>query len=70
LRTAQAELSAGLDFLINSKTSALLEVTIPEQEKVYPMIASGARYDQMVDFKTKSDKGSEMLVHLNRVEKR
>jgi len=66
----QAELSAGLDFLINSKTSALLEVTIPEQEKVFPMIASGSRYDQMVDFKTKSDKGSEMLVHLNRVEKR
>lgn len=66
----QSELSAGLDFLINSKTSALLEVTIPEQEKVFPMIASGARYDQMVDFKTKSDKGSEMLVHLNRVEKR
>jgi hypothetical protein len=30
------------------------------------MIASGARYDQMVDFKTKSDK-VEMLVHLNRV---
>lgn len=67
----QSELSAGLDFLVNSKTSALLEVTIPEAEKVYPMIASGARYDQMVDFSSRGDKGGgkETLVHLNRPQK-
>ncbi|MBL8035423.1 MAG: biosynthetic-type acetolactate synthase large subunit [Leptospiraceae bacterium] len=65
----QSELSAGIDFLVNSKTSALLEVTIPEAEKVYPMIASGARYEQMVDFNTKSEKGNEMKVHLNRPDK-
>ena len=65
----QSELSSGMDFLVNSKTAALLEVTIPEAEKVYPMIASGARYDQMVDFNTKKEKGSEMKVHLNRPEK-
>ncbi|MFZ5630765.1 MAG: biosynthetic-type acetolactate synthase large subunit [Spirochaetota bacterium] len=65
----QSELSAGIDFLVNSKTSALLEVTIPEKEKVYPMIASGARYEQMVDFVSKKEQGTEMKVHLNRPEK-
>jgi acetolactate synthase-1/2/3 large subunit len=65
----QAELAAGLDFLVNSKTAALLEVTIPEQEKVYPMIASGARYDQMVDFDSKKEQGVEMKVYLNQPEK-
>lgn len=65
----QSELSAGIDFLVNSKTSALLEVTIPEKEKVYPMIASGARYDQMVDFVSKKEQGTEVKVHLNRPEK-
>jgi acetolactate synthase I/II/III large subunit len=67
----QSELDGGLDFLIQSKTAALLEVTIPETEKVYPMIASGAHYDQMVDFSSKNDKGggSEMLVHMNAARK-
>ncbi|MBN8223170.1 MAG: biosynthetic-type acetolactate synthase large subunit [Spirochaetes bacterium] len=65
----QSELSAGLDFLVNSKTSALLEVTIPESEKVYPMIASGARYEQLVDFNAKSDKGTEIRVRMNAAKK-
>ncbi len=65
----QSELNAGLDFLVNSKTSALLEVTIPEAEKVYPMIASGARYDQLVDFSAKADKGTEMKVRMNAAKK-
>ena len=65
----QSELNGGMDFLVNSKTAALLEVTIPEAEKVYPMIASGARYDQMVDFNSKKEKGTELKVHLNRPEK-
>jgi len=63
----QAELNSGLDFLVNSKTSALLEVTIPEAEKVYPMIASGAKYSELVDFSAKTDKGGgkETRVHVN-----
>jgi acetolactate synthase-1/2/3 large subunit len=65
----QSELSAGIDFLVNSKTSALLEVTIPEKEKVYPMIASGARYEEMVDFVSKKEQGTEIKLHLNRPEK-
>lgn len=65
----QSELAAGLDFLVHSKTAALLEVTIPEKEKVYPMIASGARYEQMVDFDSKTEPGTEMQVYPNRPEK-
>lgn len=65
----QAELESGIDFLVKSKTAALLEVTIPEAEKVYPMIASGARYDQMVDFESKKERGSEVKLYLNLPEK-
>lgn len=65
----QAELAAGIDFLVQSKTAALLEVTIPQEEKVYPMIASGARYDQMVDFDSKKERGTEVKIHPNHPEK-
>ncbi|MCX7633467.1 MAG: biosynthetic-type acetolactate synthase large subunit [Turneriella sp.] len=63
-----AELEAGIDFLVRSKTAALLEVKIPQEEKVYPMIASGARYDQMVDFDSSKEPGQEVRVYLNRPE--
>jgi len=65
----ESELGAGLDFLVNSKTSALLEVMIPENEKVYPMVASGARYEQMVDFSSKGNKGTETKIYANRAAK-
>lgn len=60
-----SELSAGLDFLIQSKTSALLEVMIPSKEKVYPMVPSGARYEQMVDFDSAKEDGTEQRIHMN-----
>ncbi len=48
--TKHTEIESGLDFLIESKECCLLEVVIPEEEKVYPMISSGASYEDMIDF--------------------
>ena len=52
-----ADIEKGLDFLLQTDDCCLLEVAIPEQEKVYPMIASGHKYEQMVDFDSGSESG-------------
>ncbi len=49
------EIEEGIDFLLNSKKAALLEVMIPEGEMVYPMIPAGHKYEEMKEF----DPGSE-----------
>ena len=54
----QNELDSGLDFLLSTDDCCLLEVAIPQQEKVYPMIANGSTYDQMVDFDADSEPGT------------
>jgi acetolactate synthase I/II/III large subunit len=54
----QNELEKGLDFLMSTDDSCLLEVAIPQQEKVYPMIANGSTYEQMVDFDASSESGN------------
>ena len=42
------ELAEGLDFLFNTEDSALLEVTIPEDERVYPVVPGSKGLDQMI----------------------
>ena len=54
----QNELDSGLDFLLSTDDCCLLEVAIPQQEKVYPMIANGSTYEQMVDFDAESEPGT------------
>lgn len=53
-----SELDKGLDFLLDSKDCCILEVAIPQEEKVYPMVANGATYKDMVDFDSSSGEGS------------
>jgi acetolactate synthase-1/2/3 large subunit len=51
------EIEKGIDFLLKSTNVCLLEVMIPDDEKVYPMIPSGHRYEDMIEFETSSEKG-------------
>jgi len=54
------EVSSGLDFLLNTDDSCILEVDIPEDENVFPMIPSGQRYDQMMVY-PKDEKEGELV---------
>ena len=65
-----SEIDSGLDFLINTDDCCLLEVAIPEEEKVYPMIASGAKYEQMIDFDHSSEQGEEFTLVPNKKDSR
>jgi len=60
------EVEEGLDFLLNTKGTVILEVMIPEAEKVYPMIPSGHRYEQMIPFDEKSEQGKGVKIIPNR----
>ncbi|WP_278675514.1 thiamine pyrophosphate-dependent enzyme, partial [Acidaminococcus fermentans] len=42
------ELEEGLDFLFGTEDSALLEITIPEDERVYPVVPGSKGLDQMI----------------------
>lgn len=42
------ELEAGLDFLFGGDDSALLEIAIPEDERVYPVVPGSKGLDQMI----------------------
>lgn len=42
------ELEAGLDFLFGGDDLALLEITIPEDERVYPVVPGSKGLDQMI----------------------
>ena len=44
----ESELDSALDELLAAKGPALLEVTIPPDENVYPMVPGGKRLDEMV----------------------
>lgn len=63
------EIDGGIDFLLNTKDVCLLEVMIPETEKVYPMIAAGHRYEDMIEFETTSEVGDlfSVVPHKHRV---
>lgn len=43
----EREIEDGLNFLLTTDDVALLEVVIPQEEKVFPMIASGQKYETM-----------------------
>ena len=43
-----AELEQGLDFLFGTEDSALLEIDIPEDEKVYPVVPGSKGLDNMI----------------------
>ena len=60
--TKPEEIETGLDFLLNSKECTLLEVMIPEEEKVYPMVSSGATYANMVDYNHASEEGTPFTI--------
>ena len=64
--TKPHELDDGLKFLIETKDCCILEVVIPESEKVYPMIASGSKYEDMVDYDHKSEEGTPFSLMPNR----
>ena len=64
--TRPDEIEEGLDFLLNTKECTLLEVAIPEEEKVYPMISSGAKYIDMIDFNHKNEEGTPFTIIPNR----
>ena len=48
LRSREEELAGALAQLFNTSGPALLEVTIPPDENVYPMVPGGKRLDEMV----------------------
>lgn len=54
----QREINKGLDFLFKTDDICILEVTIPAKEKVYPMIATGKTYQDMVDYDSTLEKGT------------
>ncbi|MDH5720528.1 MAG: biosynthetic-type acetolactate synthase large subunit [Spirochaetia bacterium] len=55
---SKKEIEEGLSFLLSSKGPCLLEVSIPWEEKVFPMIPAGRNYENMIEYEHKKDKGS------------
>ena len=60
--TADHEVEEALDFLLNTKDVCLIEVAIPREEKVYPMVSSGTGYREMVDFDSSKEAGDEVKI--------
>jgi acetolactate synthase-1/2/3 large subunit len=44
-------MEAGLQFLFKDDKAALIEVMIPADEKVFPMIPAGLSQKEMIEFK-------------------
>ena len=64
--TSPNEIESGLRFLLETDDCCLLEVSIPEEEKVYPMIASGSKYEEMVDYDHTSEAGEPVTLMPNK----
>lgn len=64
--TKPSEVDEALDFLLNAEESCLIEVKIPMKEKVYPMIASGQKYETMMDFDHNQEEGEPFTVVVNK----
>lgn len=47
--TKPEEVHEGIDFLLNTDGAVILEVVIPEDEKVFPMVPAGASINEMID---------------------
>ena len=60
--TETQSIEEGLKFLLETDDCCLLEITIPGKEKVYPMIASGAKYEDMVDYDPNSEEGAPFSI--------
>ncbi len=59
--THPSEIDKGIEFLLKDREMpALLEVVIPEEEKVFPMIAAGKKYSEMIEF-TPSSQDEEIV---------
>lgn len=56
------EIEEGLRFLLEEEGLRLLEVVIADEENVYPMVASGARYREMLEYDHDSEKGTPVAV--------
>jgi acetolactate synthase I/II/III large subunit len=49
--TKKEEIQKGLDFFLKDDESCLLEVVVPAEEKVFPMIPAGKSQKDMIEFK-------------------
>lgn len=47
----KSEIEKGLDFFLKNENAALIEVMIPAEEKVFPMIPSGKSQTDLIEFK-------------------
>ncbi len=47
--TKESEVEKGIDFILKSDQGVILDVMIPEEEKVYPMVPAGAALYEMID---------------------
>lgn len=47
----KSEIEKGLDFFLKDENAALIEVMIPAEEKVFPMIPSGKSQTDLIEFK-------------------
>lgn len=63
--TEADEVEEALDFLLNTDDSCIVEAVIPQSEKVYPMVASGQKYEQMVDYDHNNEPGEPVTLMPN-----
>jgi acetolactate synthase-1/2/3 large subunit len=66
------QIEEGIDFLLKSDGPCILEVMIPQKEMVYPMIASGKKYEEMIEFDHESEPGKpfSIIPHRSRKDKK
>ncbi len=48
--TNKSEVKEGIDFLLNSEKTVILDVIIPSNEMVFPMVPVGASLHEMIDY--------------------
>lgn len=49
--TKKSEIDSAIEFFLKDEKSALLEVMVPSEEKVFPMIPAGKSQKEMIEFK-------------------
>jgi acetolactate synthase-1/2/3 large subunit len=49
--TEKGEIDKAIEFLLKDEKSALLEVVVPAEEKVFPMIPAGKSQKEILEFK-------------------
>jgi acetolactate synthase-1/2/3 large subunit len=48
--TNKSEVKEGIDFLLNTEGTVILDVVIPSSEMVFPMVPAGASLHEMIDY--------------------